>query len=269
MELITAFCLQLLSTVGVIALFGLVISLLRRAFCAIATKNGPRILLLTGIVGTPIHELSHALMCLVFGHKISEIKLYQPNSQSGALGYVSHNYNKKNLYHQIGNFFIGTAPILVGGGVIMLLMSFLTPSSCDAVMSEIRALTVSDISEINVGEYVSFVENSILAIFSSEALSSCQGWVFIILAIMISTHMEMSGADIKNSSVGFLLLALILLLSDGILYLVSPDALCTVNNCALWLGLVLSAFLTISILFLIALLLLGLLCKAIASIFNK
>lgn len=269
MELIKGFLIQILSTVGVIALFGLVIAGLRRGFCALAHKNGPRILLVTGIVGTPIHELSHALMCLIFGHKITEIKLYEPNSADGTLGHVSHSYNRKNVYHQIGNFFIGTAPVILGGGVIVLIMSLLVPASFDAVMSEVEALSLTGISDFSAADYLSYVGNTISALFSLDTLSSWQGWVFILLAIMISTHMEMSGADIKNSSLGFLFLALVLLLVDGILFLVSPTALEAVNGAAIWFGLVLSAFLTISVLFLLALVILGLIFKGIAAIFKR
>ena len=119
MKLMTDFFVQLLSTVGIIALFGLLIALLRRAFCAAFKTHGSRILLFTGIVGTPIHELSHALMCIIFGHKITAIKLFDPKAKDGSLGYVSHKYDKKNLYHKIGNLFIGIAPVFLGGGIII------------------------------------------------------------------------------------------------------------------------------------------------------
>lgn len=269
MELASAFLTQILSTVGIIAIFGLIIALLRRSFCALAPKNGPRILLITGIVGTPIHELSHALMCLLFGHKITEIKLYEPNSLDGTLGHVSHSYNRKNIYHQIGNFFIGTAPVILGGAVIVLLMALLIPNSHGTVMGEVEALALTDISSFAASDYFSFVGNTVVALFSSETLSSWQGWVFILLAIMISSHMEMSGADIKNSSLGFVFIAILLLLVDGILFLVSPDALDAVNGEAIWFGLVLSAFLTVSVLFLLGLVILGLIFKGIAAVFKK
>lgn len=269
MELIKGFVFQLIATVGVIALFGLIIALLRRGFCALAPKNGPRILLVTGIVGTPIHELSHALMCLIFGHRITEVKLYAPNSQDGTLGHVSHSYNRKNIYHQIGNFFIGTAPVVLGGAVILLLMALLVPHSFDAVMGEVEALAEIDMTAFPIAEYFEYLWNSILAVFSADTFSSWQGWVFIILAIMIASHMEMSGADIKNSSLGFLFLAILLFLVDGVVYLISPEALESINGAAVLLGLILSAFLSISVLFLLSLLLIGLIFKGIGMLFSR
>ena len=269
MELLKGFLFQLVSTVGIVALFGLIIALLRRAFCAIAPKNGPRILLITGIVGTPIHELSHALMCLIFGHKITEIKLYEPNSGDGTLGHVSHSYNRKNIYHQIGNFFIGTAPVVLGGAVTVLFMALLTPSSFDTVMSEVEELSFVDISTVPIAEYLEYIGHIISAVFSLDALSSLEGWLFVLLAIMISSHMEMSGSDIKNSSLGFVFLAILLLVADTVIYFVSPELLDAINGATVSVGLILSAILSISVLFLLALLLLGLIFKGIASIFRK
>ena len=71
MEIFTNFIYQLVFTVGVIVVFGLIIALCRKAFYKIVGDNATKILLATGVVGTPIHELSHALMCVVFGHKIT------------------------------------------------------------------------------------------------------------------------------------------------------------------------------------------------------
>jgi hypothetical protein len=62
--------------------------------------------MVTGVVGVPIHELSHATFALIFGHKIKSIKLFQKPDENEVMGYVQHSYNQGSIYQQAGNFFI-------------------------------------------------------------------------------------------------------------------------------------------------------------------
>ena len=268
MDLLIGFLTQITMTVGIIFLFGWIISLLRKSFCAFAGKHGTKFLLVSGIVGTPIHELSHAAMCLLFGHKITEIKFYQPKSTDGSLGHVSHTYNKKNVYHQIGNFFIGTAPVLLGGAFVLLFMLILIPGTFGSVTSEMNTLHFGGSLLSTIESIFTFVLGMIKALFSPPNFTSWRWWIFIVLAVMISTHMEMSASDIKSSLRGLLFISIILLLVDGIIYLISRDAFSSFVGAAVSFGSLLSAFLSLSILFLFLLLLLSLLIKGIGVIFK-
>ena len=269
MEFLSGFLMQIISSAGVIFLFGWIIALLRRGFCRVSGRTGPKILLVTGIIGTPIHELSHALMCLLFGHHITDVKLYDPKSRDGSLGYVSHTYNKRNVYHQIGNFFIGIAPVLLGGGVIILLLSCLLPDAFTVISTEIEALSENDLGSLPVLEFVAFIGTAIVEIFSPESLVVWQGWVFIVLALMIATHMEMSGSDIKSGLRGLGFLLALLLLIDGAVYLISPDAFFIITGAFASFGLAISAMLSISALFLLLLLIFAAILRGIGSIFSK
>ena len=111
-QIALSFVLQVVFTVGLIFLFGWLISLCNRRFYANFGKFGRAVCYITGIVGTPVHELSHAFFCVLFGHHITEMRLFRI-SDDGTLGYVNHSYDRKNLYQQTGNFFIGVAPIVV------------------------------------------------------------------------------------------------------------------------------------------------------------
>lgn len=66
-----------------------------------------------GWLGTIIHELGHALFAVIFAHKIDEMKLFSPDPKTHTLGYVKHSFDKRNIYQQIGNFFIGIGPVLM------------------------------------------------------------------------------------------------------------------------------------------------------------
>lgn len=73
---------------------------------------GHKSIYLTGWIGTPVHEISHVIMCMIFGHKVEEVSLFKPESESGVLGYVVHRYDSKSFYQSVGCLFIGIAPLL-------------------------------------------------------------------------------------------------------------------------------------------------------------
>lgn len=265
MKIAVGVLIQLFSTVGVIFLFGFLIALLRRLFCSISGTAGPKILLATGFIGTPIHELSHALMCIVFGHKIRKIKLYDPNSTSGTLGYVDHSYNRKNLYHQIGNFFIGIAPLLFGAFLIVLLMYLLVPS---VFLSVTRvAVDLSLESAFPIGEFFGFFGSAIMAIFCS--LVSLEGWIFVLLAILIASHMEMSGSDMKSGLWGLLFILLIYIPISVTVGIVSPTGFDSLTRALASFGILFSSLLSISVIFLLFLVVTALIIKIIVSAFKK
>lgn len=223
MEILIAFILQIVLVFLAIGLFGLILHLCRRLFCKIAGINGYRVLLITGCIGTPIHELSHAFFCVIFGHKITEMKLYQPNNENGTLGYVNHTYNPKNVYHQIGNFFIGVAP-LIGGSLIMMLMMFLLLPDV-FFLSWNAKLPNNFLSSNTVDSIVSIITRNGYTLFNATNLKSWQWWIFIILGITITSHMELSLADIKSSLKGLPFILIFVAIADAIMYFASISVL--------------------------------------------
>jgi len=75
----------------------------------------------TGIIGTPLHELSHAAACLLFRMKILKVVLYAPNAITGQLGYVKFAYREHSIIHAIGRVVQGIAPLITGS--ILLIWS--------------------------------------------------------------------------------------------------------------------------------------------------
>ncbi len=77
----------------------------------------------TGVLGTPIHELGHVLACWMFGLKITQIRLYSPDAATGRLGYVAFTYRPSSTVHAVGLVVQGVAPIFMA----FLLFEFLFP----------------------------------------------------------------------------------------------------------------------------------------------
>jgi len=90
---------------------------------------GRKGIMATAWIGTPIHELGHLLMCRLFKHEIIKFKLLDLKDPDGILGYVNHEWDRKSLYQNIGNFFIGMGPIFSGTAVLILGIYIFLPNS--------------------------------------------------------------------------------------------------------------------------------------------
>lgn len=218
-DILVCFLLQIAFTVGLIILFGFLIALCNKRFYANFGNYGRAACYITGAIGTPLHECAHALFCVIFGHKVTEIKLFQINSADGTLGYVNHSYNPKNIYHKIGNFFIGVAPIIVISAVLYLLAWWLLPNF------------VAEISgSFKISDFVSSIGNVFTSLFNVlQSFFLCalswQWWVFLIVGVFLALHMTLSKADIKGALSGILFVLIVVLVVDVILGLVSGNLL--------------------------------------------
>lgn len=224
-EILINILVQLIYFVGFIFIVGFIISLLNRLFYFVVNHNRA-VCYATGIIGTPIHELSHALFCLIFFHKIEEMKLFQIDEETGVLGYVNHTYNKKNIYHLIGNYFIGIAPIICGTAIIYFATKLLLPYTYSEVTAYVKdfALLQAEGASWDTFVYVFAVIGGMLKAVFSEITSGYQWWIYIVIVFCIALHMNLSGADIKGSLLGLPFVLLLIAIPNVILGLVSSKA---------------------------------------------
>ncbi|MCD2348614.1 hypothetical protein [Clostridium guangxiense] len=197
---------------GVIILIGFLLGILRNSSIKNFQRSfGMKAVMVTAFIGVPIHELSHAIVALVFRHRINDIKLLQRPDSRGVLGYVNHSYNPRSIYEEVGNFFIGIAPIFGGIISIIILMRFLIK---DAYNKFIQIIIVnfhmttlnSEIFKEIINSYLGLIKT----IFSTTNLKNPYFYVFIFLAICISSHISLSSADIKGASRGLAIIFIIL-----------------------------------------------------------
>lgn len=169
-------------------------------------------------------------MCVVFRHKITEIKFFQPNSSDGTLGYVNHSYNPKSLYQRIGNFFIGIAPILVGSLILSGLLYFLLPEMVEEILSQLEKVDfVSDF-----GSALFYIGKAVTTMFGY--ILTWQFWVFLLAGSFIALHMTLSRADVQGALSGVLLVAVVFLVVDGILLVIKKSLLASFTNVILTCG---------------------------------
>ncbi|WP_353948571.1 hypothetical protein ABNN70_01830 [Sporolactobacillus sp. Y61] len=179
---------------------------------------------MTAWLGTPIHEISHAVLCLLFGHKVTAVRLLQPASPDGTIGYVHHAYNPDSLYQRMGNLFIGLAPLFGGGLAILLFIRVLVPDSFEQIF---RLITM-DHSVFLVAEKESWLRlgQAVLAVirglFSMEHLTNPGFWIFVILALCIASHMSLSREDIRGAAGGAGALLLLFVVANTLSVILDP-----------------------------------------------
>lgn len=201
--------------IGLVYLVGFIISLINRYFYKV-TGYSKLAIYGTGLIGTPIHETSHLVMCLLFFHKVHDVKFFQINDEDGVLGYVNHSWNPKNLYQQIGNYFIGVAPIVVGTLIIFWAMNFFLPETYSEIGKYFSAIQVLG-SKLTIFDYIFDMIGGMLSAMFLEIAIGWKWWVFMLIAICVSLHMSLSTADIKGSLIAIPLLIIIIALVNVVI----------------------------------------------------
>ena len=208
---------QVVTLLGLFFVFGFILHFLEKITSTLMMKTfGWKSIYWTGWIGTSVHECGHALFCLLFGHKINKMVLFDPDPVTGTLGYVEHSHQGR-LYQKVGMFFIGAGPLILGPLVIYLAMRLLVPNSGEII------------SLINISSYNSSLYGDILfqlkiigflatetvrLLFSIGNLYDFRFWIFLYVSISIASHMGLSASDLKGMWSGlFLILGLLFLVN--------------------------------------------------------
>ncbi|MBS0956815.1 hypothetical protein [Lactiplantibacillus plantarum] len=224
----------LLIVLGIPACFILLLTIINRKTKGIlASTFGFNSQLYLGCIGIIIHELSHLIMAIVFGHRVQSVRLLKmpnPNPINGkdsdlSLGYVNHIWNQNSRYQVIGNLFIGVAPVFGCTGILLGLMNVLAPNSYDAFLR------------------LAETPNKATILSSVNSLLMPIGWWQPLLLLVITINIviggfDLSSADYRNSSMG---------LYTAIILIVIIASLLTIAGFTGWLTTLLLWFGTLSV----------------------
>jgi len=172
-----------------------------------------RLIYISAWIGTPVHELSHALCCVLFGHKIQRIVLFNPDRR-GTLGYVTHCYDNRQLWKVLGNFLIGIAPLFGGLGCIYLLTLLLLKDS-DTLLLIIQSTLLNDLYSLHWHSLLA-LSGDLFFFFKNAYLASpyhVVTWAYLCAAI--SLHLSPSKEDLKGAWSGLLIFLFFYLIGQG------------------------------------------------------
>ncbi len=218
-------------TLGTIVLCGLGISFCRWLFLCMLGTPGRGIVLVTSIIGTPIHELGHALMCLLFGHRITRMRLWSPGAKDGTLGSVSHRYNVRNPYQVLGLLFIGVGPILFGAGILTLTLWLCFPAALSGY-TEAAAALLDEGSGTGalLREGFLLIPALVRELIAGETVPLWGRIVGLVVLLSVSLHMDLSPEDLRSALRALPLYGLIVLLLTVICGLIGAGAMGAVTG---------------------------------------
>lgn len=143
---------------------------------------GRRHILTTGLIGTSVHEIAHASICILFNMRIVSMSLWNPDPVSNGLGYVQYRYNPLSYWHQLGLFVCGIAPLLMG----IVWMNLYWDHGLDYDLADPETL-------LSIPEQYFYLV--------SDTLSQNNGWLdwsLMVVAICVAMHAAPSSADLKG-----------------------------------------------------------------------
>lgn len=219
-------------TLGAVVICGLAVSLCRKLFVSMMGGGfGRGVVMTTSILGTPVHELGHALMCLLFGHKITDMALWQPRAQDGNLGFVTHAYRKRNPYHVLGNLFIGIGPIFSGLGVLTLALWLGFPQSFSEYAATSVGMATAGEGELAImGEGLKMIPRMWQELTQGETASLWGKIIALLVIFSVAQHISLSPADIRGALSAIPLYLVLILLLTGVCGLLGASAMESVTG---------------------------------------
>lgn len=177
-------------------------------------RLGWNAVLLTAWLGVPVHELSHLAMAKLLGHRIIDFRLFSPDPVSGTLGYVRHGCSRRSPIQRLGGLFIGLAPALLGGSLLLAILAWMVPPA--HLLQLVGRLTAaadgsaSSVAAAADGFGVVGVLAQLIWHHRSPLLP-----LQLYLAVCVASHLSPGAADLKGAAPGGAL-ALLLALAAAV-----------------------------------------------------
>lgn len=157
--------------------------------------------------GVIVHELSHAVACVVTFTRIHRISLFHPQGQT--LGSVEH----EQTHNPLKKIIISIAPLFGVTAVMWLVVRWLWPGVYDHQITSVQA-AVADFESFRgfftfTWNYVTQYWQYVHELVSQLRLDQWQTYVGVYALIALATHAAPSREDLQHTYVGLLGLAVL------------------------------------------------------------
>lgn len=198
--------------------FGLAVFFCRWLFISlVGTEDGRPLLVGCFALSTPLRELGHAIMAVLFMHRITDACFLNVHDANGELGFIEHSYHPRNPVAILGNFFYAIGPLAVGLFSVwaVLLLCF------GDVMSDFAATVAALGESAGVLDYLRVSLSLLPAMVGAKtgAFLKVLGGVLLLLLCM---GIFVSLAEAVQALGGFLIYAGLVFVFSAVLSLFDP-----------------------------------------------
>ena len=151
-------------------------------------------------LGTPVHEFSHIIGCIIGRNEIEEFALFKWDKRSYSLGYVKHSHRTDSFYQRVvGNTVIALAPFF-GGALVIYLMTMAFFPGILSIQLGAPDFQWSDFTSIDgiLGTFSIWayqMEAFFSLLFSKANLTRWEFWIYLFAMISLATQLSPSPSD--------------------------------------------------------------------------
>src|SRR5512142_52008 len=170
-------------------------------------RLGKTIYLLLMWPGVIVHELSHALGCLLTRTRIFDVKLFSPREEGPGnlvLGFVSHEKPR----NPFATFVVSAAPFFGGAAALRGILWLAAPSALRGIGSPLEFSSGQDAAAAILGAVRSYAAFA-TALAASFDWHSWKTYLALFLLFSVSAHVAPSRHDMKYALAGAAALAVL------------------------------------------------------------
>ena len=209
-EILGLFCLPSV-------LIGLAVWLCRSLYCFfVGNGSGYRLIKAASVLSTPLREVGHAMMAVLFWHRVEDVQLLNISDPDGEFGFVEHSYDPRNPIALLGNFFYAMGPVVLGLLAVSLIFLTCFHGVLPAYFAEISALGETG---AGVGEYLKAAFSFIPKMFT---LGEAAMWLRVLgcaLLVFLCLGIYVSPVEIFEAVSGIVILIGLVMAASGVLML--------------------------------------------------
>lgn len=150
--------------------------------------------------GVMIHEISHAILCLVLFRRIKSMSLYSFNHSTGELGYVEYCHSSRGPFTYLADSLIAFAPLAGAILSILILGKVLLPEAVTHYMATELSIILETVHPLNLDFWLN--TSTLYQYILSNMEFGPKEVLWLFLVVSISHGAAPSSTDLRLATPG-------------------------------------------------------------------